>query len=175
MSPSAKLSVSYPNTEVYEPICYNRSLEKDPRVAWPFGYGLTYTTFAYSNLKTEVTEQGVNLTFEVKNTGQVAADEIVQIYVSPTSTDQPLRPIQLQGFTRVSLKPGESKTVKARLDDEQFGYYSHEGERRWNILPGDYVVKVGASSTDIRLQQTITLTGNPVSLALRERYFSKCQ
>ena len=175
VSPSAKLSVSYPNTEVYEPICYNRSLEKDPRVAWPFGYGLTYTTFAYSNLKTEVTEQGVNLTFEVKNTGQVAADEIVQIYVSPTSTDQPLRPIQLQGFTRVSLKPGESKTVKARLDDEQFGYYSHEGERRWNILPGDYVVKVGASSTDIRLQQTITLTGNPVSLALRERYFSKCQ
>ena len=173
VSPSAKLSVSYPNTEVYEPICYNRSLEKDPRVAWPFGYGLTYTTFAYSNLKTEVTEQGVNLTFEVKNTGQMAADEIVQIYVSPTSTDQPLRPIQLQGFTRVSLKPGEGKTVKARLDDEQFGYYSHEGERRWNIQPGDYVVKVGASSTDIRLQQTVTLTGNPVSLALRERYFSR--
>ena len=173
VSPSAKLSVSYPNTEVYEPICYNRSLEKDPRVAWPFGYGLTYTTFAYSNLKTEVTEQGVNLTFEVKNTGQMAADEIVQIYVSPTSTDQPLRPIQLQGFTRVSLKPGEGKTVKARLDDEQFGYYSHKGERRWNIQPGDYVVKVGASSTDIRLQQTVTLTGNPVSLALRERYFSR--
>ena len=173
VSPSAKLSVSYPNTEVYEPICYNRSLEKDSRVAWPFGYGLTYTTFAYSNLKTEVTEQGVNLTFEVKNTGQMAADEIVQIYVSPTSTDQPLRPIQLQGFTRVSLKPGEGKTVNARLDDEQFGYYSHEGERRWNIQPGDYVVKVGASSTDIRLQQTVTLTGNPVSLALRERYFSR--
>ena len=173
VSPSAKLSVSYPSTEVYEPICYNRSLEKDSRVAWPFGYGLTYTTFAYSNLKTEVTEQGVNLTFEVKNTGQMAADEIVQIYVSPTSTDQPLRPIQLQGFTRVSLKPGEGKTVKARLDDEQFGYYSHEGERRWNIQPGDYVVKVGASSTDIRLQQTVTLTGNPVSLALRERYFSR--
>ena len=173
VSPSAKLSVSYPNTEVYEPICYNRSLEKDSRVAWPFGYGLTYTTFAYSNLKTEVTEQGVNLTFEVKNTGQMAADEIVQIYVSPTSTDQPLRPIQLQGFTRVSLKPGEGKTVKARLDDEQFGYYSHKGERRWNIQPGDYVVKVGASSTDIRLQQTVTLTGNPVSLALRERYFSR--
>ena len=173
VSPLAKLSVSYPNTEVYEPICYNRSLEKDPRVAWPFGYGLTYTTFAYSNLKTEVTEQGVNLTFEVKNTGQMAADEIVQIYVSPTSTDQPLRPIQLQGFTRVSLKPGEGKTVKARLDDEQFGYYSHKGERRWNIQPGDYVVKVGASSTDIRLQQTVTLTGNPVSLALRERYFSR--
>ena len=175
VSPSAKLSVSYPNMEINEAICYNRSIEKDPRVAWPFGYGLTYTTFEYSNLKTTVTEQGVNLTFEVKNTGKVAADEIAQIYLSPTSTDQPLRPIQLQGFTRVSLKPGESKTVKATLYIEQFGFYSHEGERRWNILPGAYIVKVGASSTDIRLQETVTLNGEPFSMSLREHYFAVCQ
>ena len=175
VSPSAKLSVSYPNQEIYEAICYNRSLVKDPRVAWPFGYGLTYTTFAYSNLKTEVTEMGVNLTFEVKNTGGVAADEIAQIYVSPTTDEQPLRPIQLQGFARVKLQPGESKQVSVRMYLEQFGYYSHEGERRWNIQPGEYVVKVGASSTDIRLQETVTLKGEPVSMALRERYFSKCQ
>ena len=175
VSPSAKLSVSYPNMEINEAICYNRSIEKDPRVAWPFGYGLTYTTFEYSNLKTTVTEQGVNLTFEVKNTGKVAADEIAQIYLSPTSTDQPLRPIQLQGFTRVSLKPGESKTVKATLYNEQFGFYSHEGERRWNILPGAYIVKVGASSTDIRLQETVTLNGEPFSMSLREHYFAVCQ
>ena len=175
VSPSAKLSVSYPNQEIYEAICYNRSLVKDPRVAWPFGYGLTYTTFAYSNLKTEVTEMGVNLTFEVKNTGGVAADEIAQIYVSPTTDEQPLRPIQLQGFARVKLQPGESKQVSVCMYLEQFGYYSHEGERRWNIQPGEYVVKVGASSTDIRLQETVTLKGEPVSMALRERYFSKCQ
>ena len=175
VSPSAKLSVSYPNQEIYEAICYNRSLVKDPRVAWPFGYGLTYTTFAYSNLKTEVTEMGVNLTFEVKNTGGVAADEIAQIYVSPTTDEQPLRPIQLQGFARVKLQPGESKQVSVRMYLEQFGFYSHEGERRWNIQPGEYVVKVGASSTDIRLQETVTLKGEPVSMALRERYFSKCQ
>ena len=175
VSPSAKLSVSYPNTEIYEPICYNRSTEKDPRVAWPFGYGLTYTTFEYSNLKTEVGDQSVNLTFEVKNTGKVEADEIAQIYISPTSESQPIRPIQLQGFTRVSLKPGESKTVSVRLYDDQFGYYSHEGERRWNIQPGDYIVKVGASSVDIRLQQTVTLSGDAISKSIRDRYFSKCQ
>ena len=175
VSPSGKLSVSYPNTEIYEPICYNRSTEKDPRVAWPFGYGLTYTTFEYSNLKTEVGDQSVNLTFEVKNTGKVEADEIAQIYISPTSESQPIRPIQLQGFTRVSLKPGESKTVSVRLYDDQFGYYSHEGERRWNIQPGDYIVKVGASSVDIRLQQTVTLSGDAISKSIRDRYFSKCQ
>ena len=175
VSPSAKLSVSYPNTEIYEPICYNRSTEKDPRVAWPFGYGLTYTTFEYSNLKTEVGDQSVNLTFEVKNTGEVEADEIAQIYISPTSESQPLRPIQLQGFTRISLKPGESKTVSVCLYDDQFGYYSHEGERRWNIKPGDYIVKVGASSVDIRLQETVTLSGEAISKSIRDSYFSKCQ
>ena len=175
VSPSAKLSVSYPNVEIDEPICYNRSLEKDSRVAWPFGYGLTYTTFEYSNLKTEVIDEFVNLTFEVKNTGEMTADEIAQIYISPTTQDQPIRPIQLQGFTRVSLKPGESKTVSVRMFDEQFGYYSHEGERRWNILPGDYIVKVGSSSTDIRLQATVTLGGNPISIPIREHYFAVCR
>lgn len=175
VSPSAKLSVSYPNVELNEPICYNRSTEKDPRVAWPFGYGLSYTTFEYSHLKTEVVDERVNLTFEVKNTGKMAADEIAQIYISPTAEDQPLRPIQLQGFTRVSLKPGESTTVNVRLYDEQFGYYSHEGDRRWNIQPGNYIVKVGASSTDIRLQETVTLGGNPVSIPIRDHYFAVCR
>ena len=172
VSPSAKLSVSYPNVEIDEPICYNRSVEKDPRVAWPFGYGLTYTTFEYSNLKTEVVDEFVNLSFEVKNTGEMSADEIAQIYISPTIQNQPIRPIQLQGFTRISLKPGESKTVSVRMFIEQFGYYSHEGERRWNILPGDYIVKVGASSTDIRLQATVTLGGKPFSMPIREHYFA---
>ena len=175
VSPSGKLSVSYPNTEINEPICYNRSMEKDPRVQWPFGYGLTYTTFEYSDLKTEVAEQCVNLTFELKNTGKMAADEIAQIYISPTDSSQQIRPIQLQGFTRVSLRPGESKTVSVRLYDEQFGYYTHDGNRQWNIQPGKYVVKVGASSTDIRLQETITLSGEPVSIPIRDNYFSVCQ
>jgi beta-glucosidase len=99
--------------EINEPICYNYSAEKDARIAWPFGYGLSYTTFEYANLETpqEITtnDESFSLTFEVKNTGEVAADEVAQIYLSPTDQNQKIRPIQLQGFARISLKPGESK------------------------------------------------------------------
>ena len=174
VSPSGKLSVSYPNTEVYEPLCYNYAAEKDARVAWPFGYGLSYTTFEYSNLKIagepSTADLSISLSFEVRNTGTVAADEIAQIYLSPTTGDQPLRPIQLQGFARIPLQPGEAKTVSVKLYTEQLGFYS---TRQWNIQPGEFVVKIGASSTDIRLQERLVLKGEPVSKPLREFYFSE--
>lgn len=177
ISPSAKLSVSYPNTEVYEPMCYNYSAEKDPRVAWPFGFGLSYTSFEYSNLslehETSTGSESVSLSFEVKNTGSVKADEIVQIYLSPTDASQPVRPIQLQGFDRVTLEPGETRTVKVKLYTEQFGYYSNEGTRQWNIAPGTFTVKVGASSQDIRLSGEVTLKGEKVVKPLRDHYFSE--
>ena len=177
ISPSAKLSVSYPNTEVYEPMCYNYSAEKDPRVAWPFGFGLSYTSFEYSNLslerETSTGSESVSLSFEVKNTGSVKADEIVQIYLSPTDASQPVRPIQLQGFDRVTLEPGETRTVKVKLYTEQFGYYSNEGTRQWNIAPGTFTVKVGASSQDIRLSGEVTLKGEKVVKLLRDHYFSE--
>lgn len=175
--PSAKLSVSYPNTEINEPICYNYTAEKDSRIQWPFGYGLSYTTFEYKNLQVnseaQTTDESVEVTFQIKNTGQVAADEIAQIYLSPTAEGQQIRPIQLQGFARVSLNPGETRTVTTRLYLEQLGFYSHQGERQWNILPGSFTIKVGASSTDIRLQSQITLKGKPVNKPLRDHYFSE--
>ena len=177
VSPSAKLSVSYPNTEINEAVCYNYSAEKDPRIQWPFGYGLTYTTFEYSNLKVQreasTSDQSISLTFEVKNTGEVTADEVAQIYLSPSNADQQIRPIQLQGFARVSLKAGESKTANVKLYTEQFGFYSHKGQRQWNILPGEFIIKVGSSSTDIKLQENITLKGEPINKPLREFYFSE--
>ena len=177
VSPSAKLSVSYPNTEVYEPLCYNYTAEKDPHVQWPFGYGLSYTTFEYQNLKVNgewsTADESIQFSFEVKNTGKMAADEIAQVYLSPANNDIPIRPIQLQGFARVSLQPGESKTVKVKLFTEQFGYYTHQDERQWNIAPGQYVIKVGASSEDIRLQQPVTLKGDIVTKPLRDFYFSE--
>ncbi len=177
VSPSAKLSVSYPNTEINEPICYNYSAEKDPRVAWPFGYGLSYTTFEYQNLQVnseaQTSDDFVELTFQVKNTGAVKGDEIAQIYLSPTQESQKIRPIQLQGFARISLEPGQTKTVTTRLYVEQTGYYSHEGQRQWNIEPGTFIVKVGASSTDIRLQQQMELKGKTVTKPLRDHYFSE--
>lgn len=175
--PSAKLSVSYPNTEINESICYNYTAEKDSRIQWPFGYGLSYTTFEYKNLQVnseaQTTDESVEVTFQIKNTGQVAADEIAQIYLSPTAEGQQIRPIQLQGFARVSLNPGETRTVTTRLYLEQLGFYSHQGERQWNILPGSFTIKVGASSTDIRLQSQITIKGKPVNKPLRDHYFSE--
>ena len=178
VSPSAKLSVSYPNVEINEPICYNYKAEKDPRVAWPFGYGLSYTTFEYQNLQVnseaQTTDDFVELTFQVKNTGGVKADEVTQIYLSPKDGKLPIRPIQLQGFARISLEPGQTKTVTTRLFVEQLGYYSHENNiRQWNIEPGTFIVKVGASSADIKLEQQLELKGKPLSKSLRDRYFSK--
>lgn len=179
VSPSAKLSVSYPNVEINEPICYNYAAEKDARVAWPFGYGLSYTTFEYANLEatTEVTtkDESFNLTFDVKNTGKVAADEVAQIYLSPADKSQQIRPIQLQGFARVSLKPGESKKISVKMYTEQLGYYTHDGQRQWIIQPGKYIIKVGASSQDIKLQQEINVSGEPVKMPLRKYYFSEAK
>ena len=178
VSPSAKLSVSYPNTEINEPICYNYSTEKDARVAWPFGYGLSYTTFEYQNLQAnreaQTSDNFVEFTFQVKNTGSVKADEVAQIYLSPTTESQNIRPIQLQGFARISLEPGQEKTVTTRLYVEQFGFYSHKGDvREWNIEPGTFIVKVGASSADIKLQQQVELKGKAVTKPLRDHYFSE--
>ncbi len=178
ISPSAKLSVSYPNVEIDEPICYNYSDTKDSRIQWPFGYGLSYSSFEYSNLKianeAKTSDEAVTLTFDIKNTGNVAADEIAQLYLSPTAKDQNIRPIQMQGFARVSLKAGETKTVTIKMYTEQFGFYTNtDGKRQWNIAPGKFTLKIGASSQDIKLDQDITLTGETVNKPLREYYFSE--
>ena len=188
ISPSAKLSVSYPSTELNEPLCYN-SLPLDPsltsnlqpqasKVQWPFGYGLSYATFDYQNLQASSEAQTsvdfVELTFQVKNTGSMAADEIAQVYLSPKDSTLQIRPLQLQGFARITLEPGQTKTVTTRLFTDQFGFYSHKGGvRQWNIEPGTYIVKVGASSADIRLQQEVILRGAPATKPLRDHYFSE--
>ena len=147
-------------------------------MAWPFGYGLSYTTFEYQNLQVnseaQTSDNFVELTFQVKNTGEVKADEIAQIYLSPTADNQNIRPIQLQGFARISLEPGQTKTVTTRLYVEQFGFYSHANNvRQWNIEPGTFIVKVGASSADIRLQQEVILRGKAINKPLRDHYFSE--
>ena len=174
--PSGKLSVSYPNVELNENICYNYSTEQDPRIEWPFGFGLSYTTFEYCNLAVTSSvgtgDNAIRVAVEVQNTGSVAAEEIVQIYVSPTSADQHLKPIQLQGFGRVALEPGEKKEVVFAMSPQQFGYYAN---RQWNIDPGQYLIKVGGSSQDLTLCAPINLTGEKTTMPLRTVYFSEMQ
>ena len=171
VSPSAKLSVSYPKEEIYEPICYNSqsSILNSQLVQWPFGYGLTYTTFEYKHLlmdqSARVSADYVKVSFEVKNIGKVAATEIAQVYLAD----------RLQGFARVALEPGQTKRVEMKLYTDQFGYYTNDGQRQWNIQPGTYTVKVGASSADIRLEQDITLKGEKVTKPLRDHYFSEVE
>lgn len=173
VNPSGKLCVSYPAVELHEPICYNYGLDGDKRIAWPFGYGLSYTRFEYSGLKADkevaTDAREFDVTFEVKNTGKVAGDEVVQLYVSPLDRSAKLKPIQLQGFARVSLNPGESKTVTITMHPEQLGYFVGG---HWAIDPGRYMIKVGASSQDIRLEQEIVLTGSQHEKPLREYYLS---
>lgn len=174
VSPSGKLCVSYPAFELHEPVCYNYGLENDPRIAWPFGYGLSYTAFEYGEMRmdrqVETTAESFNLSVDVKNVGKVDADEVVQIYVSPTDRESRLKPIQLQGFARVSLKAGEKQTVRFRLFPEQLGYFA---DGRWNIAPGHYMIKVAASSQDIRREQEIVLTGKHYVKKLRDHYLSE--
>lgn len=123
-------------------------------VSMPFGYGLSYTTFEYKDL--HATPTGVSLT--VTNTGDRAGDEVVQVYVSKPDA-RIFRPMQeLKGFVRVSLEAGESKTVSIPLDDKAFRYWN-DPANCWAVEGGTYVVRVGASCEDIRLEAEVTVEG----------------
>lgn len=123
-------------------------------VAFPFGYGLSYTSFAYSGLK--VTADSVTLT--VTNTGARDGAEIVQVYIAKPGAEI-FRPAQeLKAFARVSLAAGESRTVTLPLDDKAFRYWNTRTDC-WEIEGGRYEVRVGASSADIRLTANVDIRG----------------
>ena len=121
---------------------------------FPFGHGLSYTTFAYSDLKVSPHE----VSLAVRNTGSREGAEVVQLYVgdSHSSVDRPLE--ELKGFRRVVLKPGETKTVTFGLDKSALSYYS-TAKKEWVAEPGTFEVLVGASSRDIRLRGKFELAG----------------
>lgn len=123
-------------------------------VAFPFGYGLSYTSFAYSNL--QAASNGVTLT--VTNTGKRAGAEIVQLYAAKPGAEV-FRPAQeLKGFAKVQLQPGESKTVTIPLDDKAFRYWNTKTDS-WEVEGGSYELRVGASSADIRLTAVVEVAG----------------
>ena len=123
-------------------------------VAFPFGYGLSYTSFAYSELKADAR----SVTLTVTNTGSRAGAEIVQVYVAKPDA-QIFRPAQeLKAFTKVWLEAGESKTVTLPLDDKAFRYWNTKTDS-WEVEGGTYELRVGASSADIRLTAAVEVNG----------------
>ena len=124
---------------------------------YPFGYGLSYTTFAYSDLEVTPLQQPTQGDYTVKvkvtNTGNRAGDEVVQLYVRDKVSSVITYDSQLRGFERISLQPGETKTVTFRLTPEDLQLLDRN--MRWTVEPGEFEFMVGASSQDIRLRQTV--------------------
>ena len=135
-------------------IGYRYFTTAEKAVRFPFGYGMSYTTFAYSDMA--VDEQGVSLT--VTNTGSVAGTEIVQLYIAKKSSEL-FRPAkELKGFARVTLAPGEKQRITIMLDDKAFRLWNVKANR-WEIEGGEYELLVGASVEDIRLCEKISVHG----------------
>ena len=135
-------------------IGYRYFTTAEKAVRFPFGYGMSYTTFAYSDMVTD--EQGVSLT--VTNTGSVAGTEIVQLYVAKKNSEL-FRPAkELKGFARVTLAPGEKQRITIALDDKAFRFWNVKANR-WEIEGGEYELLVGASVEDIRLCEKISVHG----------------
>ena len=135
-------------------IGYRYFTTAEKAVRFPFGYGMSYTTFAYSDMAAD--EQGVSLT--VTNTGSVAGTEIVQLYVAKKNSEL-FRPAkELKGFARVTLAPGEKQCITIMLDDKAFRFWNVKANR-WEIEGGEYELLVGASVEDIRLCEKISVHG----------------
>jgi len=166
-NPGGKLPITFPISEAQLPLVYNHkptgrgddyeNLTGLP--LFPFGYGLSYTTFEYSNLIIEkpIAKKGdpINISFVVTNTGKLAGDEVAQLYLRDQIASV-ARPVQaLKGFERIHLAPGASKTIKLTLHPEDFEMLNEKMETV--IEPGDFTIMIGSSSRDIRLKKTVTL------------------
>jgi beta-glucosidase len=165
VNPGGKLPASFPRRTGHTPIYYARTLTHQPEGSpmyrsrywegptsplYPFGHGLSYTTFAYANLKLGAPQvklgAAVPVSVDVTNSGSVAGDEVVQLYVHQRagSSSRPVR--ELKGFKRVSLKPGETQTVSFSLGPEELRYWS-ASLRKWVQEAEAFDVWVGTDST----------------------------
>ena len=176
-SPSGKLPMSFPREEGQIPIYYNHfntgrpapnetafnyvsaytDLKNSPR--FPFGFGLSYTTFEYSNLKLSKNKikstEKITVTLNVTNSGKVAGEEVVQLYLRD-KVGSLVRPIiELKDFQKIKLNAGETKTVQFSIDQEKLSFYN--ANLQWIAEPGDFDVMIGSSSADIRLKDSFEL------------------
>jgi beta-glucosidase len=192
VNPSGRLPISYdrswdlsPSRDSYYPepegrrVVYHsgvfvgyRGYEHDgTQPAFPFGHGLSYTTFKYGGLTikpvgADATHPRYEVSFEVTNAGQRTGADVAQVYVGDAHARVPRPPKELRGFARVELRPGEAKTVTVSLPTRAFTYYD-EGARQWRADPGEFEVLVGRSSAQIELRGAVVLA-RAVSLAAGE-------
>ena len=127
---------------------------------FPFGHGLSYTSFKYSNLSIspDTTSDGVvEVSFDVSNTGERAGADVAQIYVADRHSDIARPPKELKGFAKVHLQPGATQRVTVHLDRRSFAYYDVEA-RGWTATPGSFDVLIGSSSAVIELRGKVTLS-----------------
>lgn len=133
---------------------------KEIPVQFPFGYGLSYTTFAYSNPQVSAATfkdtDGVTVTVDVTNTGEVAGKEIVQVYVHDVASGLKRPFKELKGFAKVNLQPGETRSVTIDLDFRAFAYY-HPEYKQWITEDGEFAIQIAASAADIRCTLPVTL------------------
>ncbi|HMS93533.1 MAG TPA: glycoside hydrolase family 3 C-terminal domain-containing protein [Candidatus Saccharibacteria bacterium] len=173
-APSGKLAMSYPLIYDDAPTAGNypgkeRTAEhreglfvgyryydtRDVPVRFPFGHGLSYTIFEYGDL---VIEDG-KVSCSIKNIGNVAGEEIAQLYLGVSNASYAAPKHELKGFIKVMLQPGEQKHVTFTLDDHTFAYYD-VNQGRWRVEEGERIVEIGASSRDIRLSGKLWVTGD---------------
>ena len=186
-NPSGKLSETWPmkyedvpfhdefsaeRQEVYKEsiyVGYRYYLTAAKEVRFPFGYGLSYTTFEYKNLKVKQKEKELIVSVDVTNTGKVEGAEVVEIYITApqNNTHKALR--ELKGFDKVDLKPQETKTVTVQILKEDLKYWSLK-EDRFVLEDGDYEVQAGKNSKDIVLRQNVSIKGEKVEEKPQKAY-----
>jgi beta-glucosidase len=160
-NPGGKLPVTFPRHAGQLPVYYNHSknrwhkyVDMPSTPLYPFGYGLSYTTFEYSNLQilpAKINPAGeAQIILDIKNTGKVKGEEVAQMYINDvlSSITTPIK--ELKGFSRISLEPGETKTVKFKLLPEDLSLF--DLNMKEVVEPGIFEVMVGSSSEDIRLK-----------------------
>ena len=132
---------------------YDRSQVKP---LYPFGHGLTYTTFEYSDLKVTPAKGGCDVQITLTNTGAYDASEVVQVYVGEENPSVP-RPVkELKAFKKAHLAAGESQVLNFRLDNEAFAFYD-VGSHDWKVNPGQFNIYVGASAGDVRMYGSVNI------------------
>jgi beta-glucosidase len=183
-SPGGKLPISFPRDVGQLPLNYSRKPSSfrnyvfmNAKPLFPFGHGLSYTRFEYSSLEVEPAEIGstgsVKIRFKLSNTGGCIGDEVVQLYVRDRVASVTRPVMELKGFKRLSLKPGETRTVEFTLFAEQLAFYGEQ--MRLIVEPGVFEVLVGSSSEDIRLRGSFKVVGETRIIGSRTVFFSSVE